>query len=107
MFLCHLLRKINILFLTSITFSVAAGDKAGALGAGAGVTSRPQQTQVAAGVLTRVVHCRDIGYFISTYFKMIIYILEFDISAASETFPSAFFIDVAVTVMTFSCHHHT
>lgn len=47
--------------LTSITFSVAARDKAGALGAGTGITLWSEQTQMAAGSLTWILHCRDKG----------------------------------------------
>lgn len=47
--------------MTCITLGVAAGDEAGPLGAGAGVPPRPEQTQVAAGSLTRTLHCRDRG----------------------------------------------
>lgn len=42
---------------TCVTFSTATREKAGALWAGAGVASRPQQTQVTACTLTRVLHC--------------------------------------------------
>lgn len=47
------------IFLTGITFSVTARDEAGALRAGAGVSSWSEQTQVAAGSFTRILHCRD------------------------------------------------
>lgn len=45
--------------LTGVAFSVAARDEAGAFRAGAGVTSRTQQTEMAAGSLTWIFHCRD------------------------------------------------
>lgn len=41
---------------TCVTFSTATREKAGALWAGTGVASRPQQTQVTACALTRVLH---------------------------------------------------
>lgn len=47
-----------IFFLTGVTFRLTAWNKFDALGAGAGVTAWSEQTQVAAGSFTRVLHCK-------------------------------------------------
>lgn len=44
--------------LTCITFSFTAWDEAGALGAGTAVPSWSEQTQVAAGSLAWILHCK-------------------------------------------------
>lgn len=60
--LCVFRRVRNTLsrsfFLTGVTFGLTAWNKFDALGAGAGVTAWSEQTQVAAGSLTRVLHCK-------------------------------------------------
>lgn len=45
--------------LTCVAFGFTAWDEAGALGAGAGVASRSEQTQVAADSLTWIHHCSN------------------------------------------------
>lgn len=47
-----------IFFLTGVTLGLTAWNKFDALGAGAGVAAWSEQTQVAAGSLTRVLHCK-------------------------------------------------
>lgn len=46
------------LFLTCVARSVTAWSKVDTLWAGAGVTTRSEETQVAAGSLTRVLVCK-------------------------------------------------
>lgn len=59
--------EIKIIKGTCVTVSTAAREEASALWAGAGVASRPQQTQVTACALTRVLHCgRETVYTHST-----------------------------------------
>lgn len=51
--------QADLFFLTGVTFGLTAWNEFDALGAGAGVAARSEQTQVAAGSLTRVLRCKD------------------------------------------------